>query len=197
MCAGYCPACAPGEIECPLVQNFFPDGMEDSALAALARAQKGPGIFVLPARRLGRSLLVACDPTSNCVLRWASQAWCLPAGSALAACSTARVGTGRQCVQPSIAASSRQRAGGELGWNGFCNFPTCTAPTSCKLCSLGVLQRSCRDRYHKTPVLSFEASSHYAKTSQGAACCAIDEKTCVVVDYTPDGNFTGRCCWRA
>ena len=39
--AGYCPTCAPGEIECPLVQNFFLDGMEDRALAASAPAQRG------------------------------------------------------------------------------------------------------------------------------------------------------------
>ena len=38
VCAGYCPACAPNESECPLVQNFFPDGTEDRALAALARS---------------------------------------------------------------------------------------------------------------------------------------------------------------
>ncbi|CAE7841468.1 PRY3 [Symbiodinium necroappetens] len=32
---------------------------------------------------------------------------------------------------------------------------------------------------------------------QGAACCAIDEKTCVVADYAPDGNITGsrEICW--
>ncbi|CAE7763068.1 PRY3 [Symbiodinium sp. CCMP2592] len=91
---GYCPACAPGEIECPIVQNFFPDGMEDR--------------MVPPSRQCAASLL-------DC-----------PCGRGATMC----------------AALNR------------CIF-------------------------------------------KGAACCAVDEKTCVVVDYTPDGNFTGsrEICW--